>query len=354
MTSGRLSHYDVLGVSRTATSKDINMAYKKLSLSLHPDRNKFGGELMKQINEAKEVLSDDEKRRQYDRELDSGRSQESSRTWQSPSSPDTTRLLKQQLRDSEKKRRVLNMRVTALEIEVSDARRNLNIALQVERMKSRVDLAEEKKKANEKLQDLEKSLNERSLCFHCQGDAGDTCKLCNGYGLLHGKWTKCHKCGGEGTFTSISGTKQNCYACFSRGARQGAFTVKCFKCKGSGDCDVCFEGEIKGFNVKECPFCEGSGCENCHEKGYVSCQCGFTCSHIASASGSGVTTDSGLVKGTTSVPYVASIKRDGTNQYVFHAMTAMWHYEQKSFEELRMEDYSSGNYGMAPNFGTNH
>jgi len=71
MNSGSIeNHYDALGVSSTATAQEIKAAYRELAKSLHPDRNKFGSQLFKRINEAHEVLSDPVARRAYDRDLD--------------------------------------------------------------------------------------------------------------------------------------------------------------------------------------------------------------------------------------------------------------------------------------------
>jgi len=60
--------YEVLGVPKTATKDDIKAAYRKLALQYHPDRNKSpeAEEKFKQLSEAYAVLSDDEKRKQYD------------------------------------------------------------------------------------------------------------------------------------------------------------------------------------------------------------------------------------------------------------------------------------------------
>jgi len=61
-------YYEVLGVSRDATKEQIKESYRKLALQYHPDRNKSpdAEEKFKEISEAYAVLSDDEKRRQYD------------------------------------------------------------------------------------------------------------------------------------------------------------------------------------------------------------------------------------------------------------------------------------------------
>lgn len=62
-------YYAVLGVPRTADEKQIKSAYRKLARKYHPDVNKDAGaeEQFKRANEAYEVLSDTEKRAQYDR-----------------------------------------------------------------------------------------------------------------------------------------------------------------------------------------------------------------------------------------------------------------------------------------------
>jgi len=64
------NYYNILGVNRSATEREIKQAYRKLARQHHPDVNpgdKSAEEKFKRINEAYEVLSDEKKRRKYDK-----------------------------------------------------------------------------------------------------------------------------------------------------------------------------------------------------------------------------------------------------------------------------------------------
>jgi len=68
------THYEVLGVSKTAKDSEIKRAYRRAALKNHPDVNSDPGaeKTFRNICEAYEVLSDPERRAQYDRKLNMG------------------------------------------------------------------------------------------------------------------------------------------------------------------------------------------------------------------------------------------------------------------------------------------
>ena len=62
-------YYDILGVSKEASQDDLRQAHRRLVRKLHPDVNKEddASSRFSEVQEAYDVLSDPEKRSQYDR-----------------------------------------------------------------------------------------------------------------------------------------------------------------------------------------------------------------------------------------------------------------------------------------------
>ena len=65
--AGKRDYYEVLGVNKSASKDDIKSAYRKLAKKYHPDNKETGDEAkFKEIQEAYDILYDDQKRSAYD------------------------------------------------------------------------------------------------------------------------------------------------------------------------------------------------------------------------------------------------------------------------------------------------
>ena len=73
-------YYEILGLEKNATEKEIKKQYKKLAIKWHPDKNgeniKVAEEKFKEISKAYSVLSDSEKRERYDKYGEKGENME--------------------------------------------------------------------------------------------------------------------------------------------------------------------------------------------------------------------------------------------------------------------------------------
>src|ERR1700682_3040113 len=68
--ANKRDYYEILGVNRGAGEDELKKSYRRLAIQFHPDRNpgdKEAEERFKELNEAYQVLSDSDRRSQYDR-----------------------------------------------------------------------------------------------------------------------------------------------------------------------------------------------------------------------------------------------------------------------------------------------
>lgn len=71
--AAKRDYYEVLGAERGATQDELKKAYRKLAVKYHPDKNpgdKAAEDKFKELGEAYDVLSDEQKRAAYDRQPD--------------------------------------------------------------------------------------------------------------------------------------------------------------------------------------------------------------------------------------------------------------------------------------------
>ena len=69
------NYYDILGVSKTATQDEIKKAYRNIAVKYHPDKNpgnKEAEEKFKEAAEAYSLLSEENKRKEYDNPMTGG------------------------------------------------------------------------------------------------------------------------------------------------------------------------------------------------------------------------------------------------------------------------------------------
>ncbi|MRI83588.1 MAG: molecular chaperone DnaJ [Nitratiruptor sp.] len=209
-----VDYYEILEVSRDATFEEIKKAYRKLALKYHPDRNpgdKEAEERFKLINEAYQVLSDQEKRALYDRYGKAGLEQEGFSGFSQRSYDDIMDFFEQVFGTSFGR---------GFGRRRSERKYPLDLSLEIE-------------------------ISFHEALFGTKKEVEYTYKV------------PCHSCGGTG---AQGGQLQTCPECHGRGQiyyRQGFMTF-------SQTCPVCHgQGEIA---QAKCQQCRGAGYEKRQER----------------------------------------------------------------------------------------
>jgi molecular chaperone DnaJ len=214
-------YYEVLGVKRNASEKEIKTAYKKLAIKHHPDKNNGSKEseaIFKEIVESYEVLSNKEKRGLYDQfGHDLGRSSQNNHGF---NESDLDEIYKEMFRHAGFGRGGRSQDTGHLRV---------NIKMTIQEAYSD--------------QPTEKNIRYERVV---------SCKTCNGTGVGHGG-TKitCSKCNGSGVFTSSNGAgmffQTTCPACGGKGSE---IKNPCKDCGGRG-----IKQSEETINVKLEPGC---------------------------------------------------------------------------------------------------
>lgn len=195
-------YYEILGISNTADISQIKKAYRKLALKYHPDRNqgnKEAEEQFKLINEAYEVLSDEQKRQIYDRYGKDGLSGNFNGSFEDF---DLSDLFSSFFGGGDFRRNRSSSQKYALDLEIA-----LNLDF------------------NEAVFGCEKEI---------KYDFKISCQDCKATGAKDGKKSTCHYCGGRGQISHSQGFMsfvRTCSHCMGSGE---AIKEKCPKCSGNG------------------------------------------------------------------------------------------------------------------------
>lgn len=209
--------YKILGVKRDATANEIKRKYRQLSKLYHPDKNKSkeASEKYVEINEAYEVLSDNKKRRLYDR----GGMEAVNRNGQMEEAGDEFDFFGSFFGGGRRRQR-----------------ENRDEDLRVKIRASLKDLYTGK--------EYEFTYTRNSMCPHCRGSGADTmddvttCDKCGGQGMIIERkqigpgfiqqfQRTCPKCGGKGKMI-----KKECHVCHGQKIVKGLEDMTVFIEKG--------------------------------------------------------------------------------------------------------------------------
>lgn len=198
-------YYHILGVGKDVSQEDIKKAYKNLAKKHHPDLNKESGsaEKFKEINEAYSVLSDEQKRANYDRFGDSGE-QFSGFQGQGFSEDIFSDIFEEFFHGSPFSSKVRDR-------PGSDLKYELEIPFE------------------EAVFGAKKKINVSKLA---------KCDSCEGTGSEDNKYEKCNTCNGTGTFRKqyrtpfgVISQSATCSSCYGEGRE---IKSKCKECNGKG------------------------------------------------------------------------------------------------------------------------
>ncbi len=207
-----MDYYEILEVTKGSDKSAIKKAYRKMAMKYHPDKNpddKEAEEKFKAVNEAYQVLSDDEKRAIYDRYGKAGLHGHSQGGGFSGGFEDLSSIFEEMFGGSG----FGGFSGTSRQRERKTYNYNLDIA---------VELTIE---FNEAIFGCKKSVNYSYK---------DACKDCKGTGAKNGKLNTCPHCNGQGQIHMRQGFMtfaQTCPHC--KGSGQ-AVTSKCSTCNASG------------------------------------------------------------------------------------------------------------------------
>jgi len=184
------NYYDILGLTETATEDEIKKAYRKKSKEFHPDVNPNGEDTFKKVSEAYDVLSDKEKRGQYDfQRKNPGGFGDGFGVGMDPWD------IFERMRGGQRRRSAPDKVIT---IDVKLFESFLGSTKSV-------------------------SYNRKTMCEGCSGSGGDsrTCSTCGGRGVIQQRM-------GNGIFTQIVNT--SCGVCKGKGK---IIINPCNQCQGS-------------------------------------------------------------------------------------------------------------------------
>ena len=204
-----IDYYEILEVSRDCSGAELKKSYRKLAMKYHPDRNpddKEAEEKFKLINEAYQVLSDDEKRAIYDRYGKEGLSRQGGGGFGGGSMDDMMDIFN-------------SMFGGGFGGGFGQSRRDPN-------QKYALDF------------EIELPLEFHEAVFGCEKQIDITykvpCDVCGGTGAKEGKLKTCDYCGGQGQVVMRQGPMtfaQTCPKCHGEGK---IIVEKCPKCHGKG------------------------------------------------------------------------------------------------------------------------